>query len=86
MSRWSWSKAKPCRLARGLQAQLAVVEPGQCSYTSEIKVLLLLWPSNILTEEKKCLRIKTAMCLLSLHLLSIKEGVSQAWSSFCLGQ
>lgn len=86
MRRWRGSEAKLCRLAKGLQAQLAGVEPGQRSYTCEIKSVLLLWLSNILTQEQKCLGSKTAMCLLSVHLLSTKEGVSQAWSSFSLGQ
>lgn len=71
---------------QSLQAQLAEVEPGQCSYTCEIKVLLLLWLSDILSQEQKHLGSKPAMCLLSVHLFSTKEGVSQAWSSFCLGQ
>lgn len=66
--------------------QLAEVEPGQCRHTCEMKVLLLLWLSDILTQEQKCLGSKPAMCLLSVHLLSTKEGLSQAWSSFCLGQ
>lgn len=86
MSRWRRSKAKNCRLAKGLQAQLAEVEPGQHSSTCEIEVLLLLWLPNILTQEQKCLGSKTATRLLPAHLLSTKEGVSQACSSFRLGQ
>lgn len=66
--------------------QLAEVELGQHSYTCEMKVLLLLWLSDILAQEQKGLGSKSTMCLLSVHLLSTKEGVSQAWSSFCLGQ
>lgn len=63
---------------QSFQTQLAEVEPGQSSYTCEMKVLLLLWLSDMLTQEQKCLGSKPAMCLLSVHLLSTKEGVSQA--------
>lgn len=86
MSGWRTSKAKHCRLAKGLQAQVAEVKPGEHSYTCEIEVLLLLWLSNILTQEQKCLGSKTVTRLLPAHLLSTKERVSQAWSSFRLGQ